>query len=801
MGIKGCKQAIIVFGAILCFISIIPGCGSGSKPPSPVLKKVEIQPATITVQKNGTCEFTAVGKDQNDKAMTINPTWSVTGDIGTVSPTTGVTTMFTATVVGSGTIVAKVGNVTGTAEVTVTEVEAVLTTIEISPSSVTMVKEDTQEFSVTGKDQYGAEIDLPAAAVWTVEGNIGVLSTNQGQTVAFTATTVGDGTIKASVESLTGEAQIKVVEAGYQPVLGRIEVSPGHSEFLKGETKTFTATGYDQYDNELTINPTWSLSGFGIEGTFNPETGPSTTFTANSFGWGVITASVGYIFGEASITVSPGLAEITVDPDSAIILEGETMTFEALGYHEQGLPTSINPTWSVTGNIGTVSPSTGSTTTFTATGGGTGTIVATDGEISGSAEIQVVPKVLRVGLGQDYDYATIQEAINAAIDGVTIEVDQGTYTENLTIDKSITLKSTDPDTPSVVASTIINGGGSDGVLWVRVQSNYQQRTVNIEGFTITNGSMGVSVNNSNWTSELSVSLKNNIISYNNASSSGGGVYGVGSNVQLTLEGNTIENNSAESEGGGICLDGSYYDKIQVTMTNNIIRNNSANGSYGAGGGIYARYVEGTWTGNTIDENSAVAYAGGIYLYDSSPTIIDNDIINNNVTGEYGRAGGIYIENGVSGICNPSIQNNTISGNTATTTGGGLYIQSPGLTLTGNTISTNTAAFGGGIMAGADTTLVNNIISGNTASENGGGLGVASGVGVVNISGNEFTDNISPQGGGVYVAMNGGELTGSGNSFNSNEGYAIYLHWDGATWTDEGGNTFSDNEPRDVYPEE
>ena len=51
MGIKGCKQAIIVFGAILCFISIIPGCGSGSKPPSPVLKKVEIQPATITVQK------------------------------------------------------------------------------------------------------------------------------------------------------------------------------------------------------------------------------------------------------------------------------------------------------------------------------------------------------------------------------------------------------------------------------------------------------------------------------------------------------------------------------------------------------------------------------------------------------------------------------------------------------------------------------------------------------------------------------------------------------------------------------
>lgn len=790
------KKAKILILFIICLLLTLTGCGGGSQPPpSPVLEKIEIQPAAVTVQKDGTREFTAVGKDQNDQIITINPTWSITGDIGTVSPQTGVTTTFTATAVGEGTIVAKVGDISGSAVITVSEEQPVLTTLEISPSSVTIEKGNTREFTVTGKDQHGAEIDLPAEAVWTVEGDIGVLSTNQGQTVTFTATTVGDGTIKVSVESLTGEAQVKIVEAGDQPVLLRIEVSPGYSEFGKGETKTFTATGYDQYDNELTINPTWSLSGTGMEGTFNPETGPSTTFTANSFGWGVITASVGDISGTADITVFPGLAEITVDPDSAIILEGETMTFEALGYHEQGLPTSINPTWSVTGNIGTVSPSTGSTTTFTATGGGAGTIVATDGEISGSAEIQVVPKVLRVGLGQDCDYATIQEAINAAIDGVTIEVDQGTYTENLTIDKSITLRSTDPDTPSVVAYTIINGGGSGRVLWVKAESG-EQLTVNIEGLTITGGAItGVAVINSYWDSQLSVSLEKNVIC-GNQGYSGGGVSVGGINIQLTLDGNTIEDNSAGCEGGGIRLIGDFDSKMQVTMINNIIRNNSV-GEWG--GGIYAFDVEGTWSGNTIDGNSADDWGGGIHLHDSSPVIEDNEIINNNVTGEYGRAGGIYIENSVSGICNPSIQNNTISGNTATTTGGGLYIQSPGLTLTGNTISDNSAATGAGIFTKADTTFINNSISGNEASESGGGLLISTEGGVVTISGNQFTGNISPQGGGVYVAMNGGELTGSGNSFNNNEGYAVYLR-DGATWTD-GGNTFKDNTPGNVYPAE
>jgi hypothetical protein len=92
--------------------------------------------------------------------------------------------------------------------------------------------------------------------------------------------------------------------------------------------------------------------------------------------------------------------------------------------------------------------------------------------------------------GQTYN--SIQLAINDAIDGDEIVVNPGVYHENISfIDKNLTLRSTDPNDPNVVAATVIN-----------IEDLYQGPVITMsgsrnegclfDGLTITGGEVGIS---------------------------------------------------------------------------------------------------------------------------------------------------------------------------------------------------------------------------------------------------------------------------------------------------------------------
>jgi parallel beta-helix repeat protein len=268
-------------------------------------------------------------------------------------------------------------------------------------------------------------------------------------------------------------------------------------------------------------------------------------------------------------------------------------------------------------------------------------------------------------VGTDKCFNTIQAAIGAAINGDTINVAAGTYIENITINKSITLQGADKTT------TIIDGGNSGVVVLVSSTNN-----VIINGFTIKNsgsdinqhagiGLVGVSnvtiennIITNNVTGVAVMSSSNNNIKNNEIKNSAR--YGIvlekhpsipSFSTLNTVSGNTLTANARDGIYAG-------QDCNSNTITNNSISGatGTTEGSFEANGLYLWKSASNTITGNTITNNVAF----GIEMYGSKENIVTGNEITGNLDGFHIR--NIDEATGYS-IRNNNISNNKIYGNT------------------------------------------------------------------------------------------------------------------------------------------
>ncbi|MFA6169999.1 MAG: carboxypeptidase-like regulatory domain-containing protein [Candidatus Margulisiibacteriota bacterium] len=99
---------------VVCLLFFtLSGCGDMEG----TVTSITINPPTITVGINQTQYFSAVAKDNNGQIISVTPTWSVTGGIGSIS-SGGILTATTTDC--SGTVVATVNSVSGSSLVTIT---------------------------------------------------------------------------------------------------------------------------------------------------------------------------------------------------------------------------------------------------------------------------------------------------------------------------------------------------------------------------------------------------------------------------------------------------------------------------------------------------------------------------------------------------------------------------------------------------------------------------------------------------------------------------------------------------------
>ena len=170
-------------------------------------------------------------------------------------------------------------------------------------------------------------------------------------------------------------------------------------------------------------------------------------------------------------------------------------------------------------------------------------------------------------------YTVIQDAIDDSNNGDTVLVWPGTYYENLVIDErnivlgSLTLTTGDN---TYMYETIINGNKTgSGIKIDECPGN-----ILVEGFTFTNGSgtyIGGYDGGGVFIFETTTTIRNCIISNNQANAYGGGLYSHKSTIYLS--GTTIKNNHAYDLGGGITLGNSICIFDTINLCN--IYNNSA----------------------------------------------------------------------------------------------------------------------------------------------------------------------------------------------------------------------------------
>jgi len=194
------------------------------------------------------------------------------------------------------------------------------------------------------------------------------------------------------------------------------------------------------------------------------------------------------------------------------------------------------------------------------------------------------------GLSWNAAFLTIAEGVAAAGDGDTIVVAPGIYREAvLAVLSSVTVRSTDPNDPDVVAATVIED--------TTIQVAYV-----FAGFTIRGRSVRCGLQ--------TVAIANNIIC------DGAGIFCTDSSA--VISGNRVLNNF-KSRGGGI-----YCSTSSVIIVNNVIIKNTAEN---VGGAIYCRRSSPLILNNTIVGNTASELnAGGIYCDDESHPTIKNCIL-------------------------------------------------------------------------------------------------------------------------------------------------------------------------------
>jgi hypothetical protein len=246
-------RPLMAAAGLLCTLGLA-GCGAaggGPASPSPVtLKSLAVSPTTSSVLLGSTQQFTVTGhySDGSTRDLTQSAEWSSVQPAVAAISSSG---MALSKQAGVATVTASSGSISGSATLTVSAPS--LLSLSLSPSSPSIPKGETLQFTVTGTFSNQSTQNVTGATVWTT--SLGTVASIDSEGLA-TARNVGTATVTVTSGGVSETATLTVTS----PALTAMAITPVNSSLGLGTNEQFMATGTfsDGSSQDLTRSVTWA---------------------------------------------------------------------------------------------------------------------------------------------------------------------------------------------------------------------------------------------------------------------------------------------------------------------------------------------------------------------------------------------------------------------------------------------------------------------------------------------------------------------------------------------------------------
>ncbi|MCX6116720.1 MAG: fibronectin type III domain-containing protein, partial [Proteobacteria bacterium] len=357
---------------------------------SATLSSLTVAPPNTALPNGYSMPLKATGTYSDGMVLDItdSATWTTSNSsIASVSNTASSIGNITGTGAGTATITATISSVTNTATVNVNS--ATLSSISVTPATITKPAGTTTQMFAQGTFSDGSVLDLTSFVTWSTSSSNASASNTYPTKGLITSSAAGAVTITATLGAVSNTSALTVSSA----TLTSIAVTPSSLSVTANEKVKFTAIGTysDASTHDISDQVNWTVSNSNIALISNTGTTKG-VLRAIANGSVSVEAVLSGVTSSSTTTVTPVapvLSSIIVTPASGVISGTSTLQFKATGLFSDGSLADITGSSTWASSIGATSTVNVATGLATGVASGLTSISATQNSQVGRAQLRV----------------------------------------------------------------------------------------------------------------------------------------------------------------------------------------------------------------------------------------------------------------------------------------------------------------------------------------------------------------------------------------------------------------------------